>query len=173
MKKSDYSKKILKILGQKPAISVSELNTLGDNLPNTKYAITRSLKGLEEAGLIEQISSPQNAYARLTKEGKKKMHSLKLENENTLVNTSWDGYWRIILLDLPENRKNERESLRYLLKKANFVCFKNTVWISPFPYEHLFANLKKDLGFTTEMMIIVTNKLDEDTNKAFLESLKK
>lgn len=170
--KKDFSKKILKILSEKPAISITELNDLGNELPSTKYAITRSLKGLQEAGLIEHIASPQNSYARLTKEGRKKVNSLKLENENTLVNTSWDGFWRIIILDLPESRKNEREALRYLLKKANFVCIKNTVWISPHPYEYLFTNIKKDLNLSTELMIIVTNKIDEDTKKVFLESLK-
>lgn len=176
--KKDFSKKILKILGEKPAISVSEItDSMNVSQPLSakatgKYAITRSLKGLQEAGLIEHIASPQNNYARLTKEGRKKVNSLKLENENTLVNTSWDGYWRIIILDLPENRKNEREALRYLLKKANFVCVKNTVWISPHPYEYLFTNIKKDLNLTTELMIIVTDKIDEDTKKAFLESLK-
>ena len=180
MKKSDYSKKILKILGQKPAISVSEItDSINTYQPSSakatagKYAITRSLKGLQESGLIEQVSSSQNDYARLTKEGKKKMHSLKLDNENTLVNTSWDGFWRIILLDLPENRKAERESLRYLLKKAGFVCLKNSAWISPLPYEHLFQNIKKDLGLKTEIMIIVTAFVDEETKKFLFETFGK
>src|SRR3989344_5797803 len=128
--KKDYSRKILKILDQKKAISLPELYGGVASVLNDKYAVTRSLKGLREAGLIEQISTTQNQYARLTKEGRKKVHSLQLDNDTTLVNTSWDGQWRIIILDLPEERKAERESLRYLLKKANFVCIKNTVWIS-------------------------------------------
>ena len=123
--------------------------------------------------MVEQISSPQKEYVRLTKEGRKKMHSLELESDTTLVNTSWDGFWRIILLDLPENRKAERESLRYLLKKAGFVCLKNSAWISPFPYEHLFANIKKDLGFATEMMIIVTEFIDDETKKVLFETFGK
>lgn len=162
-------------MGEKTAISVPELTgkIITSNGPkNSLYAITRSLKGLREAGLIENINSGQNDFARLTKEGKKKVHSLVLDSETTLVNTSWDGFWRIILLDLPENRKSERESLRYLLKKANFVCIKNTVWISPLPYEYLFTNIKKDLGLTTELMIIVTDKLDPNTATAFLEAIK-
>lgn len=177
--KSDYSKKILKILGQKPAISLPALKNELNPRPSDakalegKYAITRSLKGLRDAGLIEQISSPQNEYARLTKEGRKKMHSLELDSETTLANTSWDGFWRIILLDLPESRKSERESLRYLLKKAGFVCLKNSAWISPFPYEHLFTNIKKDLGLTTEMMIIVTEFVDEETKKVLFETFRK
>ncbi len=162
-----YSNKILKILGQKTAISLPELK---EKVNGEKYAVTRSIKGLKEAGLIEQIPSGQNEYARLTKEGKKKMHSLQLDSDTTLVNTSWDGFWRIILLDLPEERKSERESLRYLLKKAGFVCLKNSAWISPFPFEHLFTNIKKDLGLTTEMMIIVTEHIDEESKKVLFET---
>ena len=172
----NYSKKILKILGEKTAISLPEFRDRAlDSQIESKalsrdgYAVTRSLKGLQEAGLIEQITSPQNEYARLTKEGRKKMHTLQLDSDTTLVNTTWDGYWRIILLDLPENRKSERESLRYLLKKAGFVCLKNSAWISPFPFEHLFTNIKKDLGLTTEMMIIVTEHIDGESKKVLFE----
>ncbi len=173
-KKIDYSRKILKILSDKSAISLPKINKQiveGEECSkNPKYAVTRSLKGLREAGLVEQVSSPQNKYVRLTKEGRKKINSLKLDSNTNLVNTSWDGFWRIVLLDLPENRKSERESLRYLLKKAGFICLKNSAWISPFPFEHLFTNIKKDLELTTEMMIIVTKSIDEESKKVLLET---
>ncbi len=171
-KKSNFSKKILKILSEKSAISLSELaNKVNPQNTSKKpvYAVTRSLKGLKEAGLVENVSSGQNNYARLTKEGKKKANSLKLESDTTLLNPAWDGKWRIILLDLPESRKNERESLRYLLKKAGFVLLKNSAWISPYPFEHLFENIKKDLGLSTELMIVVTETIDEETSKVLFE----
>lgn len=173
MSMSSYSKKILNILSQKNAISLPELRNLAVKPPSEKYALTRCLRNLKDAGFIEQIQSPQNEYARLTKLGRKKIHSLKLNNDTTLVNTSWDGFWRIILLDLPEKRKSERESLRYLLKKAGFVCLKNSAWISPYPFEHLFTNIKKDLELTTEMMIIVTEFIDEETKKFLFETFGK
>ena len=176
-KEHQYSNKILKILGEKTAISLPELNQkfipLGTPTTKLNYAVTRSLKGLKDAGLIEQMTSPQNEYARLTKLGRKKMHSLKLDSDTTLVNTAWDGFWRIILLDLPEERKSEREGLRYLLKKAGFVCLKNSAWISPFPFEHLFTNIKKDLGLTTEMMIMVTEHIDEESKKVLFQTFGK
>lgn len=184
-RKINYSSKILKILSEKPAVSLPELkeqfrDRALDSISEFKtlsgrdnYTVTRSLKGLKEAGLIEHISSPQNEYARLTKLGRKKMHSLKLDSDTTLVNTTWDGFWRIILLDLPEERKSERESLRYLLKKAGFVCLKNSAWISPFPFEHLFTNIKKDLGLKSEIMIIVTELVDEETKKFLFETFGK
>ena len=131
------------------------------------------MKNLVDSGCIEIHSSDNQKYLRLTKKGKSKLNCIKLEGEEALVPRTWDGFWRIIILDIPENRKSEREALRYLLKKANFVCVKNTVWVSPHPYEHLFTNIKKDLNLGTELMILVTNKLDEETNLAFLESMKK
>ncbi len=156
-------------MGQKPAISVPDIAlTIG---AKDKYAITRSIKGLKEAGLVESHSSGQNDYARLTKAGRVKANSLKFQD--SLLDPSWDGKWRIILLDLPESRKSERESLRYLLKKAGFVCLKNSAWISPYPFEHLFGNIKKDLGLTTEMIILVTDTIDDASEKIFLESFKK
>lgn len=181
--KEDYSKKILTILAQNRAVSVVELiNQVSRPLRPTatspykgeesssraRYAINRSLKGLTESGLIESHFSGQNDYARLTPAGRKKATTLKLESDTSLL-PHWDGHWRMILLDLPESRKSERESLRYLLKKAGFACLKNSAWISPFPFEHLFMNIKKDLGLTTEIMIIVTEHLDPETEQVLFE----
>lgn len=167
---SSYSKKILKKLAEKPAISVKDLK---ENDIKTTYAISRALKNLVESKYAEIHESGRQDYVKITPLGKNKLNTLLLENEGALVPQNWDGFWRIILLDLPENRKSERESLRYLLKKAGFVCLKNSAWISPYPFEHLFTNIKKDLGLTTEMMIIVTQFLDEETKKVLFETFGK
>lgn len=184
----DHSKKILKILAENKALSVPDLTEKmaqassaqgsgglqkGQKLPaKERYAMNRALRGLAVAGLVESHFSGQNDYARLTPAGRRKAMSQKLEADDVLV-PNWDGQWRIVMLDLPESRKSERESLRYLLKKAGFVMLKNSAWISPFPLEHLFMNIKKDLGLSTEMMVFVTNQLDEETEKLVLENFKK
>ena len=69
--------------------------------------------------------------------------------------------------------KSPKNIIKINLKKANFICIKNTVWISPYPYENLFTNIKKDMALGTELMIIVTNKIDQETNSAFLKSIEK
>jgi len=160
-------KKILKLLAERPAVPLSEI------APKGAYPLTRAVKGLVAGGYVEMLDSGRGSFVRLTKRGKTKLDAIRLEADEALVAQTWDGRFRIVILDLDESRKNEREALRYLLKKANFVCVKNTVWISHLPYEHLFENIKKDLGLTTELMILVTDKLDPATRLAFLEALKK
>lgn len=173
--KSSFSKKVLKALTEKPITPVKELtNKINPSLDSKGplYALTRSLKGLEQAGMVERLSSEQKEYLRLTKLGRVRASSQKLDASDSLLNPNWDGKWRIILLDLPESRKSERESLRYLLKKAGFVCLKNSAWISPYPYEHLFTNIKNDLGLTTEMIILTTSTLDQSTEIEFLKNFR-
>jgi DNA-binding transcriptional regulator PaaX len=179
-RRAPIQKVIFKTLARKKAISLDLLKKeVGDiiNYPhsdtnNSDYAISRSMKNLISDGLVERFQSEAQPYFRLSALGKKKLNSNALVDDTALISNNWDGYWRIIIIDLPEERKNEREALRYLLKKAGFVCLKNSVWISMYPYENLFINIKKDLGLTSEMMIIVTDRIDEETRKEFFNSIK-
>lgn len=169
-----YSKKLLKILGQQRVFSDAELrqkaqNDLELDDSSQKYAVARSLRNLESAGLVERLESDQQDYVRLTETGKQRLRELQLDPEGALVSTAWDGLWRIVMLDLPESRKQEREALRYLLKKAGFIPIKNSVWVSPHPLEHLFTSIKSDLGLSTELMIFVTDKVDTDTEKELMK----
>jgi DNA-binding transcriptional regulator PaaX len=177
-KGADFSKKILNSLAGKKAISLPDLKAeagtkgLKKPVPTEAYAITRSIKNLADTGLIERLESGQGAFARLTQKGRQKLASLKLDSRESLANPNWDGKWRVVLLDLPENRKAERESLRYLLKKAGFIILKNSAWVSPFPFEFLFQNIKKDFGLSTELVIIVTGSIDPETEEYLREVYK-
>ena len=79
----------------------------------------------------------------------------------------WDGKWRIVILDIPESDKEKRNALRYILKKAGFALLKNSVYISPHPFEHMLENMKEDLELTNEISIIVTDYLDESSEEEF------
>ncbi len=167
---------LLRLLARKKAVSADELreNALetiseaqeGSQKP--EYAINRAMKNMLESGFAESLSNGAQDYLRITAEGRKKLASLELSSGTLPLPAQWDGRWRMIILDLPEDRKSEREALRYLLKKAGFACVKNTVWVSPYPFEHLFINLKKDLGLSTEMIVLTTDSIDEETEQKFL-----
>lgn len=177
-KNTPIQKIILKILARKNVVSLEDLKRealkslkIGQDVKNkTEYAISRSLKNLSTSGLLDCFQSDRQPFFRLSEEGRKRINSNALDDDTAIISKNWDGNWRIIILDLPEERKNEREALRYLLKKAGFVCVKNSVWISIYPYENLFINIKNDLGLTTEMIILVTNKIDEATKLELLKN---
>jgi len=172
---------VLKILGHKRAMTLenlkneAEIGLLGTTMGKTKpkYTVSRTIKNLLNGGFVESLLSDKKEYLRLTNIGKKKFLSGELVNGMLPIPATWDGFWRIIILDLPEDRKNEREAIRYLLKKAGFACIKNTVWVSPYPFEYFFTNIKKDLELTNEIIIIKTDSLDPDTEKTLIKTFKK
>lgn len=166
-RKAKIQEEILEKLAGKKAINRENLTSETDK---DRYAMTRSLKNLSEAGLVEEIETTQSSFLRLTPEGRQKLRSIKLSNPTSLVDTRWDGFWRMVILDIPESRKSERDSIRYILKKAGFVCMKNSIWITPYPFEHLFMNIKQDLGLHEEIMIVVTQHVDPVTEKSLKET---
>jgi phenylacetic acid degradation operon negative regulatory protein len=169
---------ILKVLSRKKAVALDKLKSeaethlLGGSKAQYKdtakpsYAISRTIKAMIDGGLAEILSAGQSDFVRITPEGRQKLYRDELTSTNMPISRTWDGKWRMVLLDLPEDRKNEREALRYLLKKAGFSMLKNSVWISPFPFEQFFSNIKKDLNLTTEMIIMTTDSVDPETEKA-------
>jgi len=175
-KRNKIQELIYKLLGQKKTTSLDNLVEHIEGIlespdlersTKARYAITRALKNLSEKGELENHDTEHSSFLRLTNQGRQRMRTMKLDSDAFPISTHWDGKWRIVILNVPEEQKEQRNALRYLLKKANFVCAKNSVWISPYPFEHFFENIKKDMNLTNEVMIMVSDEIDEDTRKYF------
>lgn len=125
-----------------------------------KYVISRALKKMIDDDVVNEHATEQSSFLSLTSTGRQKLRSIKLNADNHLVPTTWDGYWRMIIVDIPEARKKDQDAIRYILKKAQFIQIKSSVWISPFPMEHMMINMKNDMDLQEEILVLVTDKLD-------------
>jgi DNA-binding transcriptional regulator PaaX len=71
-------------------------------------------------------------------------------------------------VDIPDARKKDQDAIRYILKKAQFIQIKPSVWISPYPLEHMMINIKADMGLDSDIMVLVTDKLDAMTEQMLI-----
>ena len=55
---------------------------------------------------------------------------------------SWDGKWRVILFDMPEEEREARRNLRRKLHASGFGCMQRSAWISPDPLDELAVKLR-------------------------------
>lgn len=175
-KKTSLQKTILDFVSRKRFQNIDEMieelegellknKCTTDRIVKPRYVLKRTIKQLANRGEISLRESENHEYAQITGQGRHKLRSLLLGDDNQILNQSWDGKWRIALLDVDEDRKDLRNALRYILKKARFVKLKNSVWISPYPLEHFLAEMKKDLNLTDEMMVITADEIDESTQE--------
>lgn len=97
----------------------------GDGRNLSKSALSKAIVRLKEKGFVkaEKIGIDEIVF-KLTDEGKTALLLNKLEEED------WDGKWRVVIFDIPEQKRLVRDLLRRNLKKWGFKPLQKSVWIS-------------------------------------------
>lgn len=117
-----------------------------------KSSLSQALKRLREGGLIEQVKLKNDVIIKLTQAGKELISDGSDEKE-------WDRKWRIVIFDIPEQRRVIRNLFRRNLKKWGFKHLQKSVWISK---RNIFDKLNsyiRDLGIEKWVIVIESNKL--------------
>ena len=96
----------------------------------------------------------------LTKEGKEKALTLKLEKIKIKDSKRWDGKWRIVIFDIPEDIKRKREIIRYLLKRIGFRELQKSVFVYPFDCEKEINYVVKNFHLKKYVRFIVAERID-------------
>ncbi|HSA83869.1 MAG TPA: hypothetical protein VLF20_03200 [Patescibacteria group bacterium] len=92
-----------------------------------------AIKRLEKQSLVAWGEMDGQTRLVLTEDGKKKVLQFEVENLQLKRPTKWDGLWRIIIFDIPENKKLAREIFRKKLKALEFTQLQKSVFVSRFP----------------------------------------
>ncbi len=109
---------------------------------------------LRSAGLISVDHRKGMVHVSLTKEGARRAEALAAMEEIRGLGKgkrkSWDGRWRIVMFDVPSERRLARDAFRKLLVRAGFVQLQKSVWVSP-------HDVSKDVAFLKDFF-----KLSDD-----------
>lgn len=121
---------------------------------------------LEKTGCIKRN---KNNF-QLTSKGRQKAWYLKWKLKRIDIK-KWDGKWRVLSFDIPENKKQLRESLRWKLVSLNFIRLHDSVWITPLPIEKEIDQLVQMLGikYFVRYMIVERINFDNDLRKKFFK----
>lgn len=91
---------------------------------------TKGISQLKRQGLLKDYKKGGEQYLKLTQKGRIEILRYKLKHKNR---EAWDGKWRIVIFDIPESTREDRDFLRGQLKWLGFFELQKSVWI--FPYE--------------------------------------
>ena len=78
------------------------------------------------------------------------------------VKIKWDGKWRMVIFDIPEEASNERDQLRRLLLLNNFCKLQASVYISPHPINREAIDYLKETGLIKYIRFARIDELDDD-----------
>ncbi|MDP4000749.1 MAG: hypothetical protein Q8P83_00715 [bacterium] len=168
-KKSEIMKNILSVLAVTGIVVVSLtmpnlLQIFGPRIVGRKKYNGRQLYGslynLKKSGYISMKQEGDKTIIKMTKRGIEKNLKFNLEKLKIKKQTSWDKKWRIVIFDIPENRKTNRNALSFKLKEIGFKPLQKSVWICPYPCEDEIDFIKEMYEIRPYVRIITADSID-------------
>ncbi|HXK35800.1 MAG TPA: hypothetical protein VJZ52_02040 [Candidatus Paceibacterota bacterium] len=119
------------------------------------YKLLHALNGLERGGFIKKHGTEQY---QLTGKGIKRINVAKVWRFS-FSNFKKDGYWRVVIFDIPEEQSFKRNLLRQKLKEFNFRLLQKSVFVSPYVCEKEIRELCQYLNLENEVCVVIAKNL--------------
>ena len=123
-------------------------------------SILASKNRLIKKGLLEYNKRDE---LRITTKGKKVLAIKSFLNKKKEKKPKWDKKWRILIFDIPEGQKSDRDSLRHTLNTIGFMRLQDSVWVYPYNCEDLVTLLKMDLEIGENLLYMIVEAIENDT----------
>jgi len=118
-------------------VSVSAFGLPGFN----QYEVQSIYQSLSRLGKKNYVTK-EGCFWKLTADGKKYAQSISARGfKHSLTITQPKNL--IFMFDIPESRKNERDSLRKYLKNFHYIMIQKSVWVGPSPLPKEFTEYLK------------------------------
>ncbi|MEK7093317.1 MAG: CRISPR-associated endonuclease Cas2 [Patescibacteria group bacterium] len=74
----------------------------------------------------------------------------------------WDKRYRLVMFDIPQERRNTRDRLRFLMREFGFLRLQDSVWVSPYDCEELIALIKAELRVGNDVLYAVVEQIGNE-----------
>lgn len=155
MRLGKNEKEILKLISNGMLVSAS---LVAPNLPSAfkgkKKTYKQSFKRIYEKDLI-YLSGER---VRLSERGQRFLE--RIESEDIILEKeNWDGIWRIVAYDIPDDRKKERDYFRKKLKNLGFEDLQKSMLVIPYKCKEEIAIFSQNLRISPYVMHLITDAL--------------
>lgn len=97
-----------------------------------RESLSKQIYKLRKQGLIRKVIESKQEYLELTGQGKEKVKKLLISNLQIPKPPKWDGRWRVIIFDVPDEKRERSNFICQNLKKLSFYRLQKSVYVYPF-----------------------------------------
>jgi DNA-binding transcriptional regulator PaaX len=126
----------------------------GYDRPLKKSSLSITLSRLKEKQMIKRELVDGELIIKLTDLGK---DALFMNNDQNV----WDGTWRIVVFDIPEQKRIVRNLFRRNLKKWGFKQMQKSVWISQKNVFNKLVSYVQELKIDEYVTIFESKKISQ------------
>ncbi|TSC96784.1 MAG: phenylacetic acid degradation operon transcriptional regulator, paaX family [Candidatus Berkelbacteria bacterium Licking1014_2] len=115
-------------------------------------------------GYINTFLGGRDKLLELTPKGLDYLQDLFLKETAIKRPKRWDGKWRVVIFDIPEKHRSNRNILRERLSRLNFYQIQKSVYVYPFECTNEIAMLCSHF-FLTDFVIIMIAEIIQGEEK--------
>ena len=130
---------------------------IGEHDPRVIY---KGLNNLQRRGMLRRRG---DKYL-FTKTGKEWLRRSRTRYHRP-EKKAWDGKWRLVIFDVPQELHQQRLRLRARLKKLGFYQLQKSVLVFPYPCEEELGYLCGELGVTDYVDVILAESAGMKTEE--------
>lgn len=121
------------------------------------YRLRQIIKRLENQKIVKFTN---DGFIKITNNGNQKVLKYHIDDMNLSLKP--DGKWRIIIYDISEMKKWQRNLFRAMLKKLKFLPLQKSVYLTPFPCENEIEYIRQAFEVGEEVRIITATGLENE-----------
>ncbi len=121
-----------------------------------RWRIKLLIKRLQAQKIIK--ATPSGKFV-LTAHGKRKVLVYKIRELQIPKHKRWDGKWRVLIFDIPEQQRFLRDVFRNTLREWNFYKLQKSVFVTPYPCEKEIGILCSQSHLNSYVTLILAKTL--------------
>ncbi len=133
------------------------------------HSLRHAIRSLYQSKLIGAKQNKDGSITlQLSDLGRQRALTYKLETM-VLKKKRWDYKWRLVIFDIPNNKRRLRETLRFYLRQLDFYKLQKSVYITPYKCEREIEFLVEYFKLKKHVRFMVVKSFDNqlDVKKYF------
>lgn len=126
----------------------------------------RIIKRLEKQEMIAIRERGENVAVEITEKGKRRLLEYNFENIAIKAKRR-DGKWRLVIFDIPEDKKINRDAFRRKLLQLGFTRLQDSVFASAFPCKNEIDFLCHYLEISDFVTLVALDKIERGEQLIF------
>jgi len=115
---------------------------------------------LRRSGKVALVIKNNQKFLQCTKKGQL---AFLLEKAGVKKTKTWDGKWRLVMFDIPEEHRDKRGILRSLLKQKGFVQLQQSVFVNPYPFNREALDYLRKTGLIRFIRMMRVDDMDDES----------
>ena len=122
--------------------------------------LRRKIRELKKEKLVSFKEKRGKLYVKITKDGEEKIKQFDFYNPKVKKPKEWDGKWRVVIFDIPNDYKKAREVFREKLKIIGLYQLQESVFIYPYPCFSEINILREMCGISPFVKFLLVDEVE-------------